>query len=415
MKIQEVNALVAAIRSDASPQIAGFLYQFVVALDYCFKLQPGQSLYIEKYGDVAIKDDGGFDRTRKEISIEVKLYADELDINHHNFLNTLFNWQEDDFHFEEYQHLIIYTTQPIKENSPLSGWNSKKNEDRVKIVNDVYSKYLTVNQQKIKDTDASKYKTIKENACFMRRVLYHVMKEDGTIDKDASDTFLCELLERVVIIDSCKDLEMAYEELMKYAKVVKDNLRESFINCLLGYIISPKNMKNGWRITETSFTNQVQKIAQEMAPQSITFPDAPNITTINDDDYEDALFVRKLKIIDYNQIRDAVIDFAKTTGLLTGEFDRPLAEKNLITYQEELLRLYKLKYNNAIDNLSDDDMLTDEEIKKKSRVFLRDLLLATHSVKLEPYDVTKSYFSEGMCHYMANDSNQNVKWLLNNE
>ena len=152
-----------------------------------------------------------------------------------------------------------------------------------------------------------------------------------------------------------------------------------------------------------------------MAPQSITFPDAPNITTINDDDYEDALFVRKLKIIDYNQIRDAVIDFAKTTGLLTGEFDRPLAEKNLITYQEELLRLYKLKYNNAIDNLSDDDMLTDEEIKKKSRVFLRDLLLATHSVKLEPYDVTKSYFSEGMCHYMANDSNQNVKWLLNNE
>ena len=414
MKSTEVNALVESLRSDASPQIAGFLYQFIVALDYCFHLSKGQSLYIEKYGDVAIKDDGTFDGDAKDTSIEVKMYADELDVRHRNLLNTLYNWLENDFHFEEYNHLILYTTQAIKRDSPLLNWNNKSKNARVKVIIDTYANYLKDNKEKIENDEASKYRVYKENARQMRRVLYSVQKKDGTPDEDASKERLSSLLERVIIHDSAKDVEKKYKELMSYAKVTTDNLRETYINSLLGFIISPRNMKYGWKIKEAEFTKQVQILTKEMAPQTMTFPEAPNVN-INEKDYDDALFVRKLRAIDYKRIAQAVIDFAKTTGLLTGEFDRPSAEKNLANYQEEILRLYHLKHDNAVDELFDGGELSDDTIKRASRVFLRELLQVTRSIAFEPFGVTKPYFSEGMCHYMANDNEQNVKWLLEDE
>lgn len=415
MKTDEVNALVSSIiRSDASPQIAGFLYQFVIAVDYCFQLQPGQSLYIEKYGDVAIKSDGSFDEEANDTSIEVKLYADELGVRHHNLLNTLYNWLEDDFHYTSYRNLIIYTTQPIAKNSVLAGWEKKTPAQRLKVVTNAYTAYLKDNKEKIEGKDGKKHPTISQNASMMKRVLGSVQKKDGTIDENASRARLQDLLSRVIILDSCKGLAKSYNELLKYAKVATENLREAYINSLLGFVISPKNMENGWKTEEETFTKQVQLLAKEMAPQSMVFPDAPDIT-VKEEEYDDALFVKKLRAIDYKRITQAVIDFAKTTGLLTGEFDRPSAEKNLANYQEEILRLYYLKYDTAVDSLYDGRELTDDDIKRASRIFLGELLQATHSIAFEPFGVTKSYFSEGMCHYIANDDKQKVNWLLEDE
>lgn len=415
MKSHEVTSLVKkALRSDASSQIAGFLYQFVVAVDYCFKLSKGQSLYIEKFGDVAIKGDGTYDEGSDDTCIEVKLYSDDLDEKHHNLLNTLYNWLEDDFHFESYHTLLLYTTQAFSEGSPLKGWNNKSAEDKVKIVRNAYTQYLIDNKDKIEDKDANAHKTIKKKALQMKRVLGSVLGTDGNPDDAASAMRLKELLDRVVIYDSCLDLGQKYNELLKYTKVAQEHLRETYIDALVGFLIRPKNMNDGWRIEEAVFTEQVHLLTAEMAPQSFVFPDAPDIA-LKGGEYDDSLFVHKLKEIDYERIIDAMMDFARTTGFLTKEFERPSAEKSLENYQEELLNIYNLDYGNAKDGLAMFAEKTRDVVNNASRVLLRSVLKDVRGVQLAPFGTTKPYFSNGMCHYMANDREQNIKWLLCDE
>ena len=47
----------SSIRGDATSTLKGFIYQFLVALKACFEMRAGQSVYVEKYGDVAIVSD----------------------------------------------------------------------------------------------------------------------------------------------------------------------------------------------------------------------------------------------------------------------------------------------------------------------------------------------------------------------
>lgn len=43
------------LSNDASQQVKGFIYQFLIALEKCFEMREGQSVYIECHGDVSIE------------------------------------------------------------------------------------------------------------------------------------------------------------------------------------------------------------------------------------------------------------------------------------------------------------------------------------------------------------------------
>lgn len=39
---------------DSTSTIKGMIFQFLVALERCFEMQEGQSVYIERFGDVSV-------------------------------------------------------------------------------------------------------------------------------------------------------------------------------------------------------------------------------------------------------------------------------------------------------------------------------------------------------------------------
>ena len=39
---------------DSTPTLKGIVFQFLVALDRCFEMQAGESVFIETFGDVSV-------------------------------------------------------------------------------------------------------------------------------------------------------------------------------------------------------------------------------------------------------------------------------------------------------------------------------------------------------------------------
>ena len=116
------------IRGDASPQVKGFLYQFLVALQFCFEMKRNQTLYVEKFGDLAIKTTG----EGESISVESKHYSTtKIHLLHQNVINTLYNWAQPNFHQEHYTKLLLITTQKVRIGDVLNSFFKAENKYNV--------------------------------------------------------------------------------------------------------------------------------------------------------------------------------------------------------------------------------------------------------------------------------------------
>ena len=61
------------LKFDSTSSIKGVLFQFLIALEQCFKMQREQSVYIETYGDVSVLGD-----LNNSEQIESKFYKKAL-------------------------------------------------------------------------------------------------------------------------------------------------------------------------------------------------------------------------------------------------------------------------------------------------------------------------------------------------
>lgn len=404
------NQVKKAIRGDASSRIKGFLYQFMIALDHCFDLGPNESLYVETYGDLAIREDGEDSNSIHPMSMEIKMYAenDKLGIVHHNFLNTLYNWSEESFHFEDYKRLILFTTQSVGENDVLYEWNSKGIEDRYKLVYDIYNRYI-VEKSAYLDVEKTnhpnvKHKIIETNIEQMSAILWSVQNDSGENDQNASKNRLKSILERVEILEKQEDYMSFYENHLLAKRAYWDPDRNTiFINALLGFIISPRILNSNWQISYEEFRKQLNGWSTKMSGQKMVFPSIEVAENPNVD--KDALFLKKLKDIDWNDTRTAIRDFAKASKFIEEETAVTVVNSSFNKYKEDLMDLYS-EVKGMIG------VPTGTDVNAESRSFVNRVFLESKSIKMDIYEETDHKFARGVYHSLANEPDNDLIWKL---
>ena len=211
---------------DSTPTLKGIVFQFLVALDRCFEMQAGESVFIETFGDVSVL--GGDNPTQ----IESKCYKTDLTDLDENVWNTIHNWMRDDFPIEKFSSLFLLTTQKAGKKSEWGGWNKKGLEDKLKTLNRIKEHF-----------DKKKRKSEKLTSMM-----------DAIFDASKSKR-LAEIAKKLFI--DCLDTndEQFYKSLLNRDKSISNIQKEKYINSLLGWIIRPQKK---WTISNEDFEKEAR-------------------------------------------------------------------------------------------------------------------------------------------------------------
>jgi hypothetical protein len=371
-------------RHNATATVKGIIYQFLVALKKCFELQEGESVYIETFGDVSVfKEDAE--------QIETKFYKKDLTDMDMNVWKTLSNWIDDKFDINSFNSLILLTTQKIKPTSKWYGWNDKNISNRLKTVNE------------IKDDFLKKQKKSKELTAII----------DKIFDNSKNGKFRM-ILDRFYIDHNAPDDEKFYKAIRdEYAKVIPKIQRDKFTRSMFGFIVAPETINNNsWQIKYSKFSKEIEELTKTLVETTTVFPEKIHLEDIKTEKYNEHLFVRKIRQIQYEtMIPDAVTHYAQTQQMIFQEISKsPTVSRSYENYDEEIYNNFQIRYGTECRNLAKND-----NVIKKSKTFYDNSMLADSDKTFHTYSNIPDYFKRGILHIRANDEDSNLKWLLEYE
>ena len=365
---------------DSTPSIKGSLFQFLIALERCFEMQEGQSVYIETYGDVSVL--GSLSDSKQ---IESKLYKKALTDSDKNVWKSIYNWMREDFPVDIFSSLILLTTQKVPIGSAWLNWNGKNPSERMEVLRNIKKSF---DSRKRKDKNLSAYM----NVIF-----------------DAKNATRLSQIAKMLYIDSISmDGNQYHKSLQeKYGKGIPDIQKGKYINYMFGYILSPEIVSHDWRITYDDFTREAEEITKTLVENTAVFPTKLKLADIKKDDYDGYAFVEKIKDIKYGDdvISGAINDYVHTASMIQQELEKSETKKNsLLQYEENLKGEYTAKYRKASRNYSAGERIA------KSQDFYDDMT-GSSDITFHTYNNVDLYFHNGMLHIMA-DENDELVWLL---
>lgn len=364
---------------DSTSTVKGFLFQFLVALEKCFEMQEGQSVYIERFGDVSLVGKAGSEQ------IESKYYEKDLTDLDKNVWNTLANWMDDSFELDKFSALVLLTTQKAGARSKWRDWNDKSFSDRKNILNEIHNSF-----EKKRDKSEE-----------LQRIMDKVF--------DAEKTSRLDEIAKKLTIDHLSMDGMSYYNMLRdvYGRHIPKIQRARYINALYGYIINPHAVENNWQITYDDFGREEEELSKRLQNSTAIFPAKKNLGDINQSEYLSNPFVSKIQDIEHSDdvISEAVSDYVHTGQIIMEDIGTsPTIKASYDVYEEELEKIYKSQYRIACRNCK------PGEIINKSQD-LYDSITGTNTGIFPGYINVPLYFHNGVMHILTNEK-RDLVWRL---
>lgn len=369
---------------DSSSTTKGFIYQFLIALDKCFEMREGQSVYIECHGDVSIEG------TADTSQIEAKYYQKALTTFDLNIWNTIANWSDPAFPISNYRSLVLLTTQNIGKKSPWKAWNNSSLETRKSTLDALHSQFL---QLKNPGKKLQKY----------MEVIF------AQSNKPRLDT----IIEKMSLDTQAEDAKGMMDKLCEtYAKHLHGSRRKHYMESMTGHIINPHLSEGAWVITYDDFSRECEELTQILLENTVKFPAKRNLRDIDVavDKYKANNFVSKIQDIKYDRkIPEAVKQYVQAMTVINEEFiNHTTIMSSLEQYEDDLEIAYQGKYSRACRNCKPDETL------KASRDLYDDLTSSRINSTFYTFNEVPMYFQYGFMQIMA-DEKDDIVWLIKSE
>lgn len=357
-----------------------FHYQVLIGLDKCFALEEGQSVWFEKDGDVSLMSPDVLTSTQTE----VKDYSASLTDHHENLWKTLKNWLAPEFCHAQYGALVLHTTQTFGTTTRLHNWNTQTVEQRLALLTSIFAERTDEQLNAKKPSEIIKLQKF-------------VMASD--------DDLLKNVLSKVTLFtkaDNAQDLEKNF--IAKPVGIPKNNL-SSYLQGLVGFVYAQATQQS-WCITQQDFAAKCEELTALLCKKEFTFPlfSGYEASDVEIEHHQERLFVQKITEIEHHEvIPDAVGNWLELQNSLLEQLDEyPLYKGKTVTYQNQLIKKYKLAHSSA-------QLEATDEIKGSK-------LLYNKIMQEQPLnmgnDIPPIEYKNGLLHDAMDDDERDLKWKV---
>lgn len=221
-------------------------------------------------------------------------------------------------------------------------------------------------------------------------------------------TKLTEIIPKISIASDSPRLDELRKKIIdRHGKTILQAKRDAFLDDLMGYMMSPCTVQNGWEISFSEFSAKLTIVSNHYRGGTVVFP-AKQITPTSEDLelQKEKRFVRKLHEIQYpDVISDAIRHYISASITVIEEFKNyEVDPKSYLTYQSNLKLSQQTRYRSAKRRLSGDPVTASQNFYDE---------LTGEAPQLFPsFEQTPMEFRNGVLHMLADDEADDFQWRL---